>query len=264
MKYQEEKCERIQPRQNGIRFIEGPTYTVRDSETKEIIARGQIKAFKMSSPYLKKMELISFDRKAFFNTYSERFIMTIEGEGELEIPFTKWSDYKWCPWSMYDGKDLLDIYRDFGIDELDPPMVEIVKELNQWRGVSTVVSCCGHGRYPAWVLVQFASVFSMNHILYTTYDPKYPEIFDKFEPRLTICTDNNTVMPVVNMEISANGCNVPLDYSGEQVVLLVIATKSMGQEAYDDMNNYAKVLSEKRKKFYAGKVNIDDVSSRNI
>jgi hypothetical protein len=232
-------------------------HTIRDSETKEIIARGNVYATKIKSPVIGDVHMISFDRKVFFNVQSDRFIITSEGEGESEIPFTKWDDYSWSPWMGHDNIPK-DIYREFGIDELDPPMVEIVKELNQWRGVSTIVSCCGHGRHSAWVMVQFADIYHMSKIIYSLHSSHFPEICGKFH--IILSPDDHGPLPVEDGD--ADRCTV--DFTGEPVICLNIATRVKGEEAYSLMDKWALVLKSMRDIMCRGAVNINEISGRKM
>ena len=233
-------------------------HTIKDSGTKEIIARGNVCAAKIKSPVMGDVRLISFDRKVFFNVQSDRFIITSEGEGEPEIPFTKWDDYSWSPWMGHDNIPK-DIYRDFGIDELDPPMVEIVKELNQWRGVSTSGSCCGHGHSPAWISINFADIFSMSKIIYSLHSSYFPEICGKF--CIILSPDDCCPLPVMDDDI----CELnTVDFTGEQVISLTVATRMSGEEAYKLMDEWSVALKSMRDVMYKGTVNINEISGRKM
>ena len=133
-------------------------FKIIDIKSNKVIASGRcisdkIEYRNMDVPFL---PLISFDNKFFFrfNTSTKYKVDIVDDKLPflLNIPDT----YKICLWKYADKNLTADVYRDYGIDELDKEVEYLVKQLNKIPNISTSSSCCGHNRIPLWVLINFS------------------------------------------------------------------------------------------------------------
>lgn len=224
---------------NPIEFKE-EWFEVLDKHTGTVLARGPIKAKKTDNPYHKDLLFVSSDQKWFFNTKSENFsVKQIKSGVKNEVSFESMKDdYEWSYWRNW-GEIVPDIYREFGIDELDPEVVNLVTELNKWPGIETIGSCSGHDKAPLWVQFNATNCRTLNIILNVIRSPGvFPEMVDKFH--LPICTEYGNTLQYYGG--SSKTENV---FKGD-ALYLVLMTKAIGKDAYNAAETLAKLLSTLR------------------
>ena len=138
-----------------------------DKKTGNIIGAGQVKQRKdrfddQSQNIHITMSIISLDAKWFFNENKTENFSIVNNPEHLIIEFKEENipnTYIKLPFKIvdeYDGNG--DVYRDWGIDELDIEVKDLVTVLNLFDGMHTIGSCCGHGEDPLWVDIQFSNI----------------------------------------------------------------------------------------------------------
>lgn len=212
-----------------------------DASSNKLLTRGHIVARKSHNPKWHDLEYISTDGKWFFNCRSPTFRIEQHDtppEGIDEIVFSKQDDYQWRYWKNWDAPEPADIYRDFGMDELDPEVAPLVHELNLWPGIHTVGSCCGHEKGPLWVQFTASNLMSLSMILNAMRSPKvFPKLVGKF---VTSMSPRYPQTLLYDQSI--------FDESFNQSVYIVLMTNYIGQRAYDDTKRLIRCLSELREK----------------
>ena len=221
-------------------------YEVRDSSTGEVLSRGHNIRYKTNRPGNIHLRYVCTDDKWFFNMDSDKFIIKqIEPMTEEDvIPFTREKEYEWGYWSDVSRDE--DIYRDWSIDELDEEVRPLVEELNKWDGVQTVGSCCGHGRGPLWVQINFQGVSNANIILNILRSPEvFPKMLDKFT--IDISSKNHFSMQYYQCYRSGGWDNAILGYiDGLRPLYLVLASTDVGEEAYKSAELFTRYLKQTR------------------
>jgi hypothetical protein len=196
----------------------------------ELLAAGKIFRTKDSEGVtnIKKNKVefkgFSFENKFFFNEKSLNKTLFIKSNEEhLEKEFNLEHIPSYISINYYhdcledSNKIDSDILRDFDVDELDEEVCYIVKVLNQFDGIETTGSCCGHGDYPLYVDVVFTEMKPLGILLWIINRPKYDKVI-----QLTSCPDlkNNNI----------NTC------------MLRLKTTVIGEEAYKIANEFARDL----------------------
>jgi len=201
---------------------DGTYVTIINKINKEIIASGKIVARK-DIPEL----LISFDFKHFFSV-KENPLYLIEPECDKIVSFDadKYKD-EIRPYvgvkKRKDDNEL--IFLEHDITELDPPIAPLVYTLND-AGYKTTGSCCGHGRWVAWVHIIFED-FDMLKNLITIIER------DEFKNDFILSTNNNII-------------NVP-----EKEIRMSLQTTIKGKKAYKsilELSDYIKHKKNHRKR----------------
>lgn len=169
----------------------GKYAVIRDIKTNKIVASGQIVGYKSNTKF-NNTELVSFDNHLFFRVKSNTYKLSILNEiipTLITIPETYniqlWRDFKKAP--------NVDIYREFGIEELDPEVEPLVTELNKIKGIRTTGSCSGHGKGTLYVDIMFSNMNSLKFLLdYICSNPK--SFILKSDSSLTQNGDLNEVL----------------------------------------------------------------------
>ncbi len=221
-----------------------------DTHTNKIVARGKIISMKNNDNNHFDLDLISLDGKWFFNMKSGRFKSNHTKNHDV-LEFTSIDDYNWCRWNIAGVSKIHDLYRENGYDELDMEVKDLVHELNEWPGVETVTSCCGHGHGQLWVTFNSNNLLSIQLILNALRTPDYaPELTGKFHISLSDEVAVYDEMPKVRrITPGANHAPVfgfPTMTDGSHGVLFTLATNKAGGEAYDAAIALSNVLRKLR------------------
>lgn len=211
-------------------------YEVYDKHTDELIARGPVVWHKTNNPAHTDLYYISFDGKWYLNIKeNDTFYAKRIGYTEDVVIFDGPGKYEWKYWRDYKSP-LVDLYRDFSIDEIDEEVKELVTELNMWDGVQTVGSCCGHGKGELWIQINVEDVHSINLILNVLRTPKlFPKMLDRFQ--IPIGSHQHQCM-------CYNPISTILDY--HPCLSLVLMTTDIGERAYESARLFARYLKEVR------------------
>lgn len=154
----------------------GNKVSVKDSKTKAVLVAGTILSIKDEVPCFsdgvltkKKMLLISFDQKHYFNVTSNSFVVENNCNDDVVFNDDILSQYAH---TSYNGKhvSVYDIYIENTINELDDEVVRLVHALNRIPNVITSGSCSGHGIEPLWVSMTFRDVMTIKFIASLLYD----------------------------------------------------------------------------------------------
>lgn len=192
-----------------------------------------------------KKPFISFDNKHFFNSDSTKFKIIENYNNDEIVPFDlkKFSDY-----NIIQLRGLLyvenisdeefekeikkyDIVYDYGIDELDPEVKNLVDALNSsGLNLETYGSCSGHGLSPLWVTIGFNDYISIKRIV------------------LLIDIEFHN-----SLELSTEGRIEHDDGWNNNNFILQLTTKAIGEEAYKLADDFAKVLLRYKEK-WQGKI----------
>lgn len=220
---------------------------ITDNQTGEIVARGKIIAMKCCDNIHFDMDLISIDGKWFFNTKSRFEAHYSNNYTPLE--FTSADKYDWCKWIDSSQCEIHDLYRENGYDELDPEVEGLVHELNEWDGIETVVSCCGHGQGHLWVTFNVSNLHSLQTILNCLRTPEQaPELVGKFH----IPLDDERVrygQNGIKLTPGANHTGIFGDVKmtdGTNSMMFMLATNDIGEKAYEAATNLANFLRKLR------------------
>lgn len=218
-----------------------------DNQTREVVARGKIISAKNNDNTHFGLELISIDGKWFFNVKS-RFEAHFSNN-YTPLEFTSADKYDWCKWSNSSECEIRDLYRENGYDELDPEVEGLVHELNEWDGVETAASCCGHGKGHLWVVFNTKSLRSLQIILNVLRAPEQvPELIGKFHIPLSdevvICGSNGAKITPGANHVDVLGC--PRMSDGSPSIILTLATNDIGEKAYEAATNLTNTLKKLR------------------
>lgn len=221
-----------------IAFDEGhPWFEIRDATSSIVLARGPVVGPKTKSPKRSNLSYISVDGKWFFNTTSPKFKFFTCSREEGATPFSAEQDYEWAYWKERDEK-FVDIYRDFGLDELDPEVVELVNEMNEWEGITTQTSCSGHGKHHLWIQFNAKNLDILQSFINILRTPcMYPDIVDKFE----LCMRPSEAFTMTDGNIMKKERYEKCDY-----VTLTLMSRRIGDEAYADASRLTNILRESR------------------
>lgn len=194
-----------------------------DNQTNKVIAAGKVTKRKdnyVDNGVKYSFNAIAFEDKWFFNEkYKEHFHIE-PNEEHLEIPYNENNIpdyYKVIAAKDVEYDDKVDIYREYGIDELDEEVKDLVYALNKIDGLKTVSSCCGHGKKPLWVDIQFDNIKSLSLIINL--------IWKRFNYDFIISTDTGIV-------------NNHTDHC-----ILKLYTTKIGKEAYEAANKLTRHLN---------------------
>lgn len=131
---------------------------IRDKTTKKILVSGNVCKYK----YHNGNRYLSIDEIYFFNESSDRFTI-YKNYVDLYIPFDKTvlNNYICCKWM---DKDTL--FKLYNIDiilenEYDKECVKLIDALNRIDGVTTILSCSGHGVKPFTIDIQISNLQSL-------------------------------------------------------------------------------------------------------
>ena len=220
---------------------------IKDRSSGEILARGEVKACKSHNPRYTDLDYISVDGKWFFDNRSDLFEITEDYIDETDeppsVPFTKSDDYQWLHWRVWDVEVLPPIYRDNGLDELDPEVAPLVYELNKWDSVETIVSCCGHGKDPLWVTMSVSDTAALETILTVIRSPDmFPDLVDRF--RIPIESKHVQTLNY-NKGVFTHICNRK-QYDYHIGATFTLMTLAVGEEAYKDAKRLTRCLEEVR------------------
>ena len=153
-------------------------YEIIDKKSNDVIARGIVKSRKTDhgvriyrnsdtgEAYFDPKEflqcdLISFDNKHFFWTdgCDKYDVKKISTDNVDSIEYVEREDYVQILWrDTIERIRNADVIREYSIDECDAEIQSLVYSLNKIPHVHTFLSCCGHGREGAWVMITFDSV----------------------------------------------------------------------------------------------------------
>ena len=215
-----------------------------DNILQKVIVRGKTPYNKDNdASYHRDMHLVSFDGKWYFNLDSERFShRQIKGLPEVRFDESTIDQYEWCRWNEKTPK-LYDIYRENGYDELDEEIKDLVYEMNRWKGIVTYGSCSGHGTHQAWVSFHVYDVIAFDRMLRPLRTPRlFPKLKGKFRLSLGddymngVCNSAINYSPDLRIPHSTND-------DGDEGAYFVLATNRSGKLAWDDVDEYTKVLS---------------------
>ena len=211
---------------------------VLDKESGKLLAKGLVIGMKLCNPSHSKMCCISFDRKWFFNVESERFIVnSISKQTTIDLDESLLNNYLWKRWQDHTGT-IADIYRENDYSEIDPEVKPLCDELNKWKGVETVGSCCGHGQDSLWIQMMVDNINSINTILNIMRSPQaYPKMLGKFY----ISTDADKQSAMVNY----------IDFKkfyDSNYLYIVIMSKYKGEQAYKDAELLTRYLKDLRER----------------
>lgn len=136
---------------------------IRDIRTNKIVASGQIVGYKSNTKF-NNTELVSFDNHLFFRVKSDSYKLLILNEiipTLIAIP----ENYNIQFWRDFRKVPNADVYKEFGIEELDPEVELLVTELNKIKGIRTTGSCSGHGKRKLYVDIIFSNMNSLKFLL---------------------------------------------------------------------------------------------------
>lgn len=141
--------------QNNI--IIGKYFKITDIASNKVIASGRCSYEKVEYHFTLQIKLdifplISFDNNYFFISKGNEKYKVEEVpyiETMVDIP----KNYIIEKWGNVFEHQTADVYRDYGINELDKEVVSLVDALNKIDGFTTTGSCCGHNKYPLWINV---------------------------------------------------------------------------------------------------------------
>lgn len=154
------------------------------------------------------------------------------------VPFNDNGGYRIIKWKYqiaYDIEDV-DIYLENGLDDIDSEVKPLVHELNQWEGIETTQSCCGHGKGHLWVKFYVTSFQALHDIL------------------LPLRSEGSPLLDEFSLEIGSKLTEASIIFCGDEGnsmhdgIELTLATFSKGQQAYDVAQKYADTLFEMRMK----------------
>ena len=216
----------------------GDYFKAIDARSGTCICQGKCTQIKNSmDAFGRKIYAISPDNVHFFTTWSPR--IRIESSGEVPpIPFNDNGEYRIIKWRYqiaYDIEDV-DIYLENGLDDIDSEVKSLVYELNQWEGIETTQSCCGHGKGHLWVKFYITSFQALYDIL------------------LPLRSEGSPLLDEFSLEIGSRLTEASIIYCGDDRdckhdgIELTLATFSEGQQAYDVAQKYADTLFEMRMK----------------
>ncbi len=214
----------------------GDFFRAIDAETNECICQGRCTQIKNSTDVFgRKIYAVSPDNVHFFTVWSLHIHLERIDESTpiLCRDISKYVAVKWRYQIAYDIKDV-DIYLENGYDEIDLEVKPLVCELNQWDGIETTQSCCGHGRGHLWVkfyVKDFQSLYGILLPLRLEGSPLLDEFSLEIGSKLTEAS-------VVHCE--CKNCNY------RDGIELTLATFSKGSQAYDIANRYADALRKTR------------------
>ena len=155
------------------------------------------------------------------------------------MPFTKQDDYEWGYWRNWDTDSPFALYRDFDITEIDEEVKHLVHELNEWKGIRTVGSCCGHGHGPLWIQFYCHDSDSLDYILNILRSPKvFPNMLDTFY----LSMESKYISTMLYHDCIFSPNHGPKE-GGTYLVLMSTHT---GEQAYKDAELYARYLAEVR------------------
>ena len=163
------------------------------------------------------IKCITFDNKHFFNLKWNLFYKIIICDYCAEIQFDniKYKN-KIKPWSSAKTDKLHFIFREKDITELDEEIKDLVYSINS-AGFKTVGSCCGHGKYQAWIDISFISFQQLYIFIQILQDSKFISVF------------NLTTSPhILNND--------------DKIINLRLLSKNIGEDAYQDINKFAEYL----------------------
>ena len=206
-------------------------YEIYDRETGELLGRGDVRGRKTNNPAHIDLSYISVDGKWYFNTKDDSaFLVKQVDRGLPDVPFDGPGKYVWKYWRDY-LSELVDLYRDFSIDEVDEEVRDLVTELNKWDGIQTLGSCCGHDQYELWIQIDVVNTHNFNIILNVLRSPKiFPKMLDRF--RIALDSDKPQCINCDKI-IHDNPMNLSI----------VLMTTDIGKRAYESARMLARYLS---------------------
>lgn len=214
----------------------GDFFRASDAETKECICQGRCTQIKNSTDIFgRRMYAISPDNVHFFTVWSPHIYLERIDESTL-IPchdISKYVAVKWKYQIAYDIEDV-DIYLEDGYNEIDLEVKPLVYELNQWEGIETTQSCCGHDKGHLWVKFYVRNFQSLNSILLPLRSDGSP-LLDEFSLEIG---SKLTEASIIHREYK--NCN---HHDG---IELTLVTFSKGLHAYDIANKYTDALRKIR------------------
>ena len=197
----------------------------------ELLGRGDVCGRKTNNPAHDDLSYISNDGKWYVNMKDDSaFLVKQVEKGLPPIPFNGPGKYVWKYWRDY-LSELVDLYRDFSIEEVDEEVKELVTELNKWDGIQTIGSCCGHDKSELWIQVDATSTHNLNIILNVLRTPKvFPRMLDRF--RIALDGDKSQC---INCDKIIHG--KPMNLS------IVLMTTDVGERAYESARLLARYLN---------------------
>lgn len=195
----------------------GKYLKILDKKSNSIVASGKIVFQKEGTDEFKDQPLlVSLDNKYFYNINGTKHYYCIILDNEISLQQNIPSNYKikryrWMKKPPYNA----DIYRDFGIDELDKDVEPLVKALNKIDGITTVGSCSGHFVKELWVDM---------YVLYTQSYELLKFIIKEFEKHFEL--------------------NIKSDFSENRQMMLELKSKHKGYTAYKYSNQLSQYIEE--------------------
>ena len=181
-----------------------------DKQTGNIIGAGQIQKRKdidenVETGILNKVTGVSFDSKWFFNELPDKHFIIKDNPEHLIVEFKEENipdTYYKLHSSEFTDDNTADVYREWGIDELDPEVEPLVKILNEYSEMTTVSSCCGHGIRELYVDIQFYNITRIGLLCKIIYN-KFINDF-RLTTKRSIVNINHTA-PILRLESIAIG-----------------------------------------------------------
>ena len=229
-------------------IISGTWIKITDIKTGAVVCKGPVKSVKTTDFVHDNMQYISTDGKWFLSLVSGAFDVEVVPQ-DVPVEFTTYDDYTWKYWRDSQKDTILaDVYRDFGYDEIDSPCVPLVHELNEWSGLETFQSCCGHESGRMWITICVTDIGILSILLNTVRSPKdAPDLFGKFY--ISFGDESNSTRlhwRVPGMNQSQPISRIPQNSKGEKGCYITLTTKSIGKTAYADADRLAEKLKDLR------------------
>lgn len=142
----------------------------------EIIARGKVTSIKEIP-----VQCISFDDRYYFPLQSKKLKISLDEPLATNINLQLVEAFGVIKWRKVSLGKLDVIYRENDIYELDPAIAKAVHTANKLKGVKTLGSCQGHGRF-AYIdlgIKDFTTLIALNRVVCS----------DAFSKKLTLVTE---------------------------------------------------------------------------
>lgn len=137
------------------------------------------------------------------------------------------------------------------MDELDPEIEPLVTELNKWPHIETIGSCCGHGEGYAWVQMTVSDIKVLHRILKPMRSPSMVlNVIGRMQMVTSPPQNPFHTARCVPFRDRGGLDDINMTSDMEEGALIVIATTSIGEEAYVDAKAYAELLRQLRERYY--------------
>lgn len=232
---------------------ESPKIKVIDNESGQCICQGRVCASKYTDGRFRIIDAYSTDGHHFFSTLSKKFTIAFTDDDDI-IEYAESEKYTQVPWAQVqhmDSLDGVDIYREKGLDELDPEVAPLVHELNDnWHGLETQWSCCGHDKQPLFIKFVVSDFGTLRNIAIPFLANNSP-LYLKFnialwEKSVAPCTSFIGDPYQVFKDERILMKDDPIDYKFH--LDMVLYSMDVGEEAYKNAQIYADMLRDIRAK----------------